>query len=118
MLLSNKRTKAFGASLLIIALLAGCAQGDRNVSRLNAGVTKLAVGDPYPVSARDLAAAMIQAGFTGDEVLEYGPEVRNAIGTAGGAQVNRDKFVMAIFSVQDGTLFVSSRDGSTFLREL
>ena len=114
-----RRSKQVLAALGVALVLTGCASGtDRNVKALNAGVTKLAVGDPYPVSARDLAAVMVQAGFTGSEVLEYGPSVRNAIGTAGGAQVNKDRLVMAIFSVQDGTLFVSSRDGSTFLREL
>ena len=101
-----------------MALLAACAATDNNIARLNADVQKVAVGDPYPVSAQDLAAVMVQAGFTGSEILEYGPQVRNAIGSAGGAQINKDKFARAIFTVQDGNLYVSSRDGGTFLREL
>ncbi len=103
-----------GAALALI----GCASMDSNVARLEADVQSISVGEPQAISARDLAEVMIQAGFTGEEILKYGPSVRNAIGSAGGAQINKDKFAHAILTVQDGKLYVSSRDGGTFLREL
>lgn len=102
---------------LTLALI-GCASMDSNVARLEADVQSISVGEPHAISARDLAAAMVQAGFSGEDILKYGPSVRNAIGSAGGAQINKDQFAHAILTVQDGKLYVSSRDGGMFLREL
>lgn len=102
---------------LTLALI-GCASMDSNVARLEADVQSISVGEPHAISARDLAAAMVQAGFSGEDILKYGPSVRNAIGSAGGAQINKDQFAHAILTVQEGKLYVSSRDGGTFLREL
>ena len=112
------RTLRTGLLAGLTLALIGCASMDTNVARLEADVQSISVGEPHAVSARDLAAAMVQAGFSGADILKYGPEVRNAIGSAGGAQINKDKFAHAILTVQDGKLYVSSRDGGTFLREL
>jgi len=61
---------------------------------------------------------MLQAGFTADEVLKYGPKVRNAVAAAGGAQINDGKAARAIFSIQNDQLIVSSRETGTFIRKL
>ena len=114
--LSRPLRLAFGAILTLT--LIGCAATDRNVARLDADVQTIAVGDPTAISAPVLAAVMVQAGFSGDEVLKYGPAVRNAIGQAGGAQINDNRLAKALLTVQDGKLYVSSREAGTFLRDL
>ena len=113
-----KKFKRFCTVCAFSALLVGCAGIDGNVARFEADVQKITVGEPFAISARDLAAVMLQAGFTGEEILDYGPKVRNAIGTSGGAQINKDRYARAILTVQEGKLYVSSRDFGTFLREL
>lgn len=100
------------------ALLAACDTADNNITRLNSDVQDIAVGDPYPVGARTLAAAMLEAGFNGAEVLKFGPSVRNGLGTSGGAQIREDRYTRALFTIQGGKLYVSSRDGGTFMRDL
>jgi len=115
---SSHRLRRFAGITLVALILTACSASDANVARLNQDVQQITVGEPYPISARSLAAAMLQAGFSSDEVLEYGPRVRNAIGSSGGAQINKGKYADAIFSVQDSNLYVSSRDGGTFIRDL
>ena len=117
--MNDRDPKLRGALLAGAAVvLMGCAGMDGNVARFEAEVQNITVGEPYAISARDLAAAMVQAGFSGAEVLEFGPKVRNAIGTSGGAQINKDRYARAILTVQEGKLYVSSRDSGTFLRDL
>ena len=113
-----KKLKHVGMVCAVSALLVGCAGIDGNVARFEADVQKITVGEPFAISARDLAAVMLQAGFTGEEVLEYGPKVRSAIGMSGGAQNTKDRYARAILTVLEGKLYVSSRDFGTFLREL
>jgi hypothetical protein len=61
---------------------------------------------------------MLQAGFTPEKILKYGPGIRNALGSVGGAQVNEGQVALAIFSIQDRQLYVSSRQAGTFIHDL
>lgn len=106
------------AGAAALAIVSACAGLDENVSRLEANVKTVTVGEPYALPASTLAAAMLQAGFSPAQVLDYGPKVRNAIGTSGGAQINDGKMATAILSVQDGNLYVTSREGGTFFKSL
>jgi hypothetical protein len=58
--LSNARR--FGI-LLTILFIAGCSAMDTNVKRLNSDVQKIPLGEPYPITAKVLTSAMLQAGF-------------------------------------------------------
>lgn len=104
------------AAAAIAAGLAACAttKFDSNIALTSQPVTPLLVGEAADVSAIVLASAMIRAGFTDEQILSDGPGVRNALATAGGAQVRDEQSILALFSVQNGLLYVSSRERGTF----
>lgn len=79
--------------------VAGCASMDRSIAIAEQVVTPVLVGQATDVSAYDLAEAMLQAGFTPDQILKDGPAIRNALATSGGAQVRYGHVAEAIFVI-------------------
>ena len=104
------------AAAALVALLSACAttKFDSNIPLTRESVTPLVVGEAADVSAIVLASAMIRAGFTDEQILREGPVDRNALATSGGAQVRDEESILALFSVQNGLLYVSSRERGTF----
>jgi hypothetical protein len=81
-------------------------------------VSNVVVGEAAEVSAYDLAEAMLRAGFTRDQILQYGPQVRRSLATSGGAQVRDGKVVGALFSIHGNQLYVTSRSRGTFVQTI
>lgn len=100
----------------IALLVAGCA-ADSNVQRVSEPVSSVAVGSPGEVSAMTLADAMLRAGFTRDEILELGPGVRRSLAQGGGAQARRGGDIFALFSYNEGKLYVTSVGSGTFVMD-
>lgn len=117
--------RARGAAIIIarlaaatglVAILAACAttKFDSNIPLTSQPVTAIVVGQAADVPAIVLASAMIRAGFSEEQILREGPGVRAALATSGGAQVRDEQSILALFSVQAGLLYVSSRERGTF----
>jgi hypothetical protein len=78
-----------------------------------------------PVSNRDVAALtsddivhiMRRAGFSDDQILELGTEVRNALMTSGAAEIKKDK-VEVIFAVRGEYVFVTTRLRGNFIYDI
>ncbi|RBI83661.1 hypothetical protein DRV85_15055 [Rhodosalinus halophilus] len=104
------------ALTLALAVLAGC--GDMNVTRNFSAVVPMTGRETVRISAQELVAAMARTGFTRQEILDHGPAIRNALAVQGGAEFRRDGNVAAIFSVMDGSLYVVSQRGGTYVQEL
>jgi hypothetical protein len=102
------------AGLAAALMLAGCSAMDHNLVRMEEQVTPITVGEAAAVPAPVLAAAMLKAGFTDDQILRKGVAVRDALATSGGAQVRTNDIVLARFSVHEGVLYVTSRTRGTF----
>jgi hypothetical protein len=115
---SNRPKLSFILAIGAMALLSGCVSADPNIVMTQEAVTSIPVGESTAVSAYDLAAAMVRAGFSRDQILKDGPAVRNALATSGGAQIRDGKFVSALFSVHAGRLYVTSRTRGTFVQDL
>lgn len=93
--------------------LSACAQTDSNIARNERVVNPVATGQTANVPALALARAMAEAGFSRDEILEYGPGVRNALAASGGAQIAEAGQVLALASVIDNRLYMVSRETGT-----
>lgn len=99
---------------LAALLLASCA-ADSNLRRVSEPVSSIAVGSPGEVTAMSLASAMLRAGFTREEVLELGPGIRRSLTETGGAQARRQGEILALFSLSEGKLYVTSASSGTFV---
>lgn len=104
-------------ALIIPPFLAACA-ADSNVRRANVPVSPVSVGEPGDVSADALAGAMLRVGFSPQEILEKGPSIRRSLTQGGGAQARRRGELVALFSIWQGALYVTSNDTGTFIVEL
>ena len=118
--LSRCRPGLQAAAMVLAGLLAlgGCTTVDPNFARMNDMVVPVPVGEVTAVPAMALAKAMLRAGFTRQQILDHGTEVRNALATAGGAQIRQGNAVDAIFAVHAQELYVTSRTEGTFMQEL
>jgi hypothetical protein len=98
--------------------LASCTLADPNVAMTQQAVTPVTAGEAADVSADDLVAAMLKAGFSREQILKDGPAVHESLATSGGAQIRDGKFVSALFSIHAGKLYVTSRTRGTFMVDL
>ena len=105
-------------ALIMALLLPACASVDRNIGLAEQVVTPVAAGEATDVVAYDLAQSMLRAGFSREEILKHGPALRNALATAGGAQLRRGTLIEALFAIHSDRLYVSSRLRGTFVRRL
>jgi hypothetical protein len=102
----------------LLLALSGCASIDRSVALTENIVVPITVGEAGAVPAHGLAAAMLRAGFTREEILAHGPAVRTALATSGGAQMRSGKTVEALFAIHSDKLYVTSRTRGTFTEPL
>ncbi len=104
---------ALGLSSLLVAVgPAGCA-GDpagRVMALPNAQVTAL--------TADDVVRVMQRAGFSDQQILDLGTDLRNCIASCGAAQIRVGDKTEAIFAVNGKYLHASSRRRGSFIYDL
>jgi hypothetical protein len=113
-----KISGVFLAVSLMAVAVAGCSSLDRSVALAKQDVTQIAVGEAAAVPALLLAKVMLRAGFEEEAVLRYGPSIRNALATSGGAQVRMGHVTEALFAVHSERLYVTSRQRGTFVEPI
>lgn len=110
------RKAALGLSLAVF--LSGCATLDHNIAMTEQKVLPIKAGETATVPAPAIARAMLNAGFSVEEVREYGHALHIALATTGGAQIRNGKLVQAVFAVHSDRLYVVSRGSGTFIQPL
>jgi hypothetical protein len=97
--------------LLFFNIITGCASIKSRV---------IPVGNPEvaALSAEDIARVMLRAGFTDEQILELGTDLRNELSQSGAAQIYIDGKVEAIFAVSSKCIYVSSRTKGSFVYDL
>ncbi len=113
----NSRYSSVTIILTLLALLAlgavGCVRdstGIRVVPMSNRNVLALSVDDVIEV--------MHRAGFSDNQILEYGTDLRNGLAESGAVQIKIGKKVEAVFAINlnDGNnVFISTRLRGNFI---
>jgi hypothetical protein len=131
-LIRYKWTKRVAILLALLGLLSsgvvGCAHignftkgiGSLTSSRRTAElqVTPLSNQDVITLSADDVIRIMRRAGFSDEQILRLGTDVRSALLLSGAAQVRlRDK-VEVIFAVHDDYVFITTRLRGHFIYDV
>jgi len=113
----NSRYSSVTIMLTLLALLAlgavGCARNSMGIR-----VIALSNRDVLDLSPNDVVELMRRAGFSDNQVLEYGTDLRNGLATSGAVQIKIGKKVEAVFAVNlsDGDcVFISTRLRGNFI---
>jgi len=104
--------------LLLLVSLSGCAHQAHQVMLAGAEATSLNNPDTANMTANDVVIVMRRAGFTDEQILELGTDMRNAIARTGAAQIRLGKRVEALFAVSGNYLYVSSYRRGSFTYDL
>ncbi|OHB61038.1 MAG: hypothetical protein A2167_04390 [Planctomycetes bacterium RBG_13_46_10] len=103
--------------LLLVPFLSfgfnGCAQPAEN--DMTFAVIPIGSRDVAVLSPDDVVRLMRRAGFSDDQVVELGTQIRNAILQSGAVEVKRGKVIEAIFAVNGKNLFITTRLRGNFI---
>jgi len=113
----NSRNGSLTIMLTLLALLAlgsvGCARNSRGIR-----VIALSNRDVIALNSNDVVEIMRRSGFSDNQVLEYGTDLRNGLAESGAVQIKIGKKVEAVFAVNlnDGDcVFISTRLRGNFI---
>ena len=93
---------------------AGCADSSGSSST---GFQVVPVGsrDIATLSSDDVVRVMRRSGFSDEQIVELGTQVRNALLLSGAVEVKRGKIIEAIFAVNNNSLFITTRLRGNFI---
>jgi len=113
----NSRNSSLASMLTLLALLAlgviGCARNSTGIR-----VVALSNRHVLDLSPNDVVEVMRRAGFSDNQVLEYGTDLRNGLAESGAVQIKIGKKVEAVFAINlnDGDyVFISTRLRGNFI---
>ena len=61
------------------------------------------------LSSDDIVRVMRRAGFTDNQILEYGTDLHDALSRSGAAQIKISKTLQAVFAINGDAVYISSR---------
>jgi hypothetical protein len=107
----------FGRWTLIVGIVAltlmqtGCATANR---RLTLETQPMLNRDVIALEPEDVVAIMRRAGFSGDEIVRLGRNLRNHLAQSGGCRIASNDGVVAMFAVHGDEVYVTSPDRGAF----
>ncbi len=110
----KKRISGSGVFIvsLLLALLAfgvvSCAQRGFEVIPLNHQ-------EVLTLSSDDIVRVMRRAGFSDNQILEYGTDLHDALSRSGAAQIKIDKRLQAVFAINGDSVYISTRLRGNFI---
>ncbi len=106
---------SFVAALVVASGLLLCTAGCANT---NAQVAPLPNRDVAALDADHIVRIMRRAGFSDDEILDLGTQLRNMLASSGAAKIQVGEKVEAIFAVHGRCLHGTSRRRGSFVYHL
>jgi hypothetical protein len=98
-------------SLFIVALsLAGCTSMHRGIE-----IIPLNSRSVLDLSADNVVDIMRAAGFSDEQIIEYGTAVRDALAQTGAVQINVNGTAEAIFAVKEQDVYISTQLRGLFI---
>ena len=103
---------------LLIALSFSALLGVVGCAHTQARVTPVSNRDVAALNAEDIVRVMLRAGFSDEQIIELGTDLRNELARAGAAQISVEDKVEGIFAVDSDFVYVSSRLVGSFIYDL
>jgi hypothetical protein len=98
--------------LLLTFSVVGCAN---TAAHTRFQVIPLSNQNAADLSTEDIIQVMQRAGFSNEQILELGPDLRDGLSTSGAAQVKVGDKVEVIFAVHSDCVYISTRLRGNFI---
>jgi len=96
-------------ALLAFGVVSCAAHRGLEVVPLHSNRTDKASSNVLTLSSDDIVRVMRQAGFSDNQILEYGTDLHSALSQAGAAQIKIRNRLEAIFAINGDAVYISSR---------
>ena len=96
---------------MFVFFIAGCS----NNAKVDLKMFTLDNPDVAALDAEDIVTILIRAGFSDEQIIQYGTDLRNKLSSSGAAQIHIKEKVEAILAVNSDCVYVSSRARGNFI---
>jgi len=116
----NSRISSVVITLALLALVAlgicGCAHSNTGIR-----VVPLSNRSVLDLNPDDVVEVMRRAGFSDNQILEYGTDLRNGLAESGAVQIKIGKKVEAVFAInlsEGNCVYISTRLRGNFIYDV
>jgi len=112
----SRKTRISGSGMIIVSLLmALLAFGVVSCAQKGFEVIPLNHQEVLTLSSDEIVRVMRQAGFSDNQILEYGTNLHDALSRSGAAQIKMSKKLQAVFAINGDSVYISTRLRGNFI---
>ncbi len=112
----SRKTRISGSGMIIVSLLmALLAFGVVSCAQKGFEVIPLNHQEVLTLSSDEIVRVMRQAGFSDNQILEYGTDLHDALSRSGAAQIKISKKLQAVFAINGDSVYISTRLRGNFI---
>ncbi len=112
----SSKTRISGSGVIIVSLLlALLAFGVVSCAQRGFEVIPVNYEEVLTLSSDDIVRVMRRAGFSDNQILEYGTELHDALSRSGAAQIKISKKLQAVFVINGDSVYISTRLRGNFI---
>ena len=112
----SRKTRISGSGVIIVSLLlALLAFGVVSCAQRGFEVIPLNHQEVLTLSSDDIVRVMRRAGFSDNQILEYGTDLHDALSRSGAAQIKISKRLQAVFAINGDSVYISTRLRGNFI---
>jgi len=112
----SRKTRISGSGAIIVSLLlALLAFGVVSCAQRGFEVIPLNHQEILTLTSDDIVRVMRRAGFSDNQILEYGTDLHDALSRSGAAQIKINKRLQAVFAINGDSVYISTRLRGNFI---
>jgi len=112
----SRKTRISGSGVIIVSLLlALLAFGVVSCAQRGFEVIPVSYQEVLTLSSDDIVRVMRRAGFSDNQILEYGTDLHDALSRSGAAQIKMSKKLQAVFAINGDSVYISTRLRGNFI---
>ena len=112
----SRKKRISGSGVIIVSLLlALLAFGVVSCAQRGFEIIPLNHQEVLTLSSDDIVRVMRRAGFSDNQILEYGTDLHDALSRSGAAQIKINKRLQAVFAINGDSVYISTRLRGNFI---
>jgi hypothetical protein len=112
----SRKTRISSSGVIMVSfLLALLAFGVVSCAQRGFEVIPLSYQETLTLSSDDIVRVMRRAGFSDNQILEYGTDLHDALSRSGAAQIKMSKKLQAVFAINGDSVYISTRLRGNFI---